>query len=220
MRRAVAKGRRKISVLDIVLTFWGVILVILFLLFVNAATKIPMDSLTLVTFMMATAIWITAMISFISTFQTRGMLGINQQMLEEMRRSRPKPLVVANIESAPSGHGHLIVVKNKGRETARDIKVRYCLGKMQESKPSGKRATILQPVESPWAEIEVMPLGPGETQKFESGLTGGMFTVSGRFTGGGMFGPFQYFKFEITYSDGVESYKETYRVDASEIEWG
>lgn len=212
MNRTTAGRRRKFArILDILeyLTAGGVLF--MFAFFMLILKDVQMTALEFVTFMMAAAIWFTVLLSLYPIKHNRIMVGINLEMLEEMRRARPKPLVIADIERAPNKYGYRIVVKNKGRESARDIKVRYCISEVQESKPSGKRrATLVQVVDSLWAGIEVMPLGLGETQKFGSSLI--------THSKGDRLGPL-YFKFEVTYSDGEESYKDTYRVDAGGIGW-
>lgn len=205
MNSTTAGRKRRITrisdIMDVILVS---VVAILFIYFVFLLSDLPMNIMEATTFMMAVAIWLAVMLSFRSISQTRKMLRINWQMLEEMRKTRPKPLVVASVERAPRDNGYYVVVKNKGRESARDIKVHYCRSEMQVKKPSGTGPTIVEMVDSPWAEKEVMPLGPGDDQKFK-------FTLMPT-------DPFiAHFKFEVTYSDGVKSYKEPYQTDVSEL---
>lgn len=158
------------------------------------------------TSIMALAIVATAGILLVSIRQNLHMLTLNQRMIDEMRRGRPKPLVVAHIKRASTGPGYRLVVENKGRESAHGIKVRYCQSEIPENIPEGVVHDESKLVDSPWVKIKVMPLGLGDKQEFEFGRT-----ISPRIW---------YFKFAVTFSDGVETRTDTYQQDADEIEWG
>ncbi len=206
-----------INLLDI-LTI--IIVGIFLIIFIYFGKKVPMDALTFVTFMMAVAIWITAMLSFHSNLQTRDMLRLNWQMLEEMRKSRPRPLVTADLEKSnrptpsiafskvkrsiyPSGKTYDLVIKNVGREFARDINVIYCTREIPEPKPGEKPKAYDESelVDSLSIGLKVRPLGPGKDQKFNFD-----FITSPKIL---------YIKIiKITYSDGVETYQEgPYEID-------
>lgn len=176
------------------------------------------------TSIMALAIVATAGISLVSIRQNLHMLTLNQRMIEEMRRSRPQPSITAHIEKSTrpaasipfskgnrsishSGETYDLVVKNVGREFARDIKVDYCTREIPESKPGEKPRAYdeSQLVDSCSIGItSIRPLGPGDDYRANFD-----FITDPKI---------RYIKIiKITYSDGVESYQTgPYRLDT----WG
>lgn len=216
MNQAIAGRRRKITrrISDIIEIILAVSVVSIFLLFVFTLRDMPMNVLEFVTSMMAAAIWLTALLSLKSLSQNRSMLRINRQMVEEMRKSRPQPSITTYIEKSTrpaasipfskgnrsishSGETYDLVIKNVGREFARDIKVDYCTREIPESKPGEKPIAYdeSQLVDSLPEGIDyIRPLGPGDDYRVDFD-----FITDPKI---------RYIKIiKITYSDGVESYQ-------------
>ena len=181
----------------------------LFLFLLWFLISVREDKPLFATSIMALAIVATAGISLVSIRQNLHMLTLNQRMIDEMRRSRPKPGVKANIVKSSRRVGYDLIVENIGRELARNIKVLYCLSRMPEPKPGEKPKAIGENdlVDSDWIVLNVMPLGPQDKQEFSfDGITDPKIW---------------FVKFRITYSDGVESYEEEpYRIDAHDVRLG
>jgi hypothetical protein len=197
-----------------------VLLGAIFVCFILVIGNLPMNALTFVTFMMAVAMWFTTMLSLNSISQTYDMLKINQRTLEEMRRSRPKPSITAYIEKSTrpaasipfsrggrsisrTGETYDLVVKNIGRDFARDIHVLYCISEMPNHKPGKKLKAYdeSQLVDSLPIGIDIRPLGPGDEYRVDFD-----FITDPKI--------WHIKIIKITYSDGVESYQAgPYRLD-------
>ncbi|MBA7506166.1 hypothetical protein ES706_04846 [subsurface metagenome] len=155
--------------------------------------------------------WVIACCAIVSVVIT---LYSNKRMLKEMRRSRPRPSITAYIEKSTrpaasipfskgnrsishSGETYDLIVKNIGREFARDIKVDYCTREIPESKLGEEPRAYdeSQLVDSlPIGITSIRPLAPED--HFELPFD---FITDPKI---------RYIKIiRITYSDGVESYE-------------
>lgn len=207
MNQATARRRWKIT--KIHLFIYGGLLFVggLFLFLLWLITTVWEDKPLFISSIVALAIVATAGISLVSIRQNLHMLTLNQRMIDEMRRSRPKLGVKANIVKSSKRAGYDLIVENIGGELARNIKVLYCLSRKPEPKPGEKPKAIGENdlVDSDWKILDVMPLGPKDKQPFQFD-----FITDSKIL---------FVKFRITYSDGVEPCEEEpYRIDTSEIE--